>query len=142
MVQIFGERIVVVTGSGLAGFSESAAVVGDHPVSGAEQHGNLQLVAADLSGCRVRETLGDGFVHGANNQLCAEFVCAPVAKLDQLGKLMAGLDIQKRHRYVGRPERLFREAQQADGVFAAGKEQDGAFKLGGDFTHDVNRLRL
>jgi hypothetical protein len=53
---------------------------------------------------------------------------------------VAGLDVQKRHRNVGRAKRLFREAQEADGILAAGEEQGGAFKLGGDFTHDVNRF--
>ena len=53
---------------------------------------------------------------------------------------MAGVDVEKRHRDVRRTERLFREAQQADGILAAGKEQGGALKFGRDFTHDVNRL--
>ena len=58
----------------------------------------------------------------------------------QLGKFVAGLDVQERHGNVRGAERFFREAQQADGILAAGKEQGGAFKLGGDFAHDVNRL--
>jgi len=34
----------------------------------------------------------------------------------------------------------FREPQQADGVLAAGEQNGRALELGGDFTHDVNRL--
>ena len=53
---------------------------------------------------------------------------------------MARLDVEKRHRDVGRAEGLFRQAQQADGILAAGKEQRRALEFPGDFTHDVNRL--
>ena len=53
---------------------------------------------------------------------------------------MAGLDVQKRHGNLRRPKRLFRQAQQTDGILAARKEQGGTLKLGGDFAHDVNRL--
>ena len=56
--------------------------------------------------------------------------------------MMAGFHVEKRHRNVRRAKRFFREAQQADGIFAAGKKQGGALEFGGDFTHDVNRLRF
>ena len=76
----------------------------------------------------------------ADNEFRAEFLGAPVAEFDEFGKFMAGFDVQKRHRDVGRAKRLFREAQQADGILAAGKKQGGALKFPGDFAHDVNRL--
>ena len=106
----------------------------------AEQHGNLKLVAADLAGRRVRDAFFERLVHRADDELRAELFRAAVAELDEFGKFVAGFDVQKRHRNVRRTERLFREAQQADGILAAGKEQGGTFKLGGDFAHDVNRL--
>jgi hypothetical protein len=53
---------------------------------------------------------------------------------------VAGVDVEQWHRDVGRAERLFREAQQADGVLAAGKQQGRPLELGGDFAHDVDRL--
>jgi hypothetical protein len=83
---------------------------------------------------------GDGVLDRADDELGAEFLGPPVAEFDQLGKFVAGLDVQERHGNVRRAERLFREAQQADGILAAGKEQGGTLKFGGDFTHDVNRL--
>ena len=37
---------------------------------------------------------------------------------------------------------FFRQAQQADRIFAAGEENRGPLELGGDFAQDVNRFRL
>ena len=88
----------------------------------------------------MRDALGKRLLDGADDELRAELFGAAVAKLDEFGKFVAGLDVQERHRNVRRTERLFRETQQADGILAAGKKQDGTFKLGRDFTHDVNRL--
>ena len=65
---------------------------------------------------------------------------AAVAKLDEFGKFVTSLDVQERHGNVRRAERFFRQAQEADGILAAGKKQRGAFKLSCDFTHNVNRL--
>ncbi len=109
-------------------------------LDGGEQRGNLQLVAADFAGPRHRNAVGDGVLDLADDELRAEFLCAAVAELIQFGKMMAGVHVQKRHRDVGRAERLFGEAQQADGILAAGEQQGRALELRGDFTHDVNRL--
>jgi len=43
LVQILGEAVVIVAGSGLAGFSKPATVISDYTVSGSEQRGNLLL---------------------------------------------------------------------------------------------------
>jgi len=85
---------------------------------------------------------GDDVVHRADNQFRAEFLRATVAKFNEFGKFMAGFDVQKRHRNVRRTKRFFREAQQADGILAAGKKQGRALEFARDFTHDVNRLRF
>ncbi len=86
------------------------------------------------------QSFGDGLFDGADDQFRAEFLRAPVAEFNQLRKFVAGFDVKKRHRNVRRAERLLREAQQADGILAAGEEQGGALEFSGDLTHDVNRL--
>jgi hypothetical protein len=58
------------------------------------------------------------------------------------GKLVAGLDVEERHRQVGRPEGLFGEAQEADGILAAGEEQRGPLELGRHLAHDVDGFGL
>ncbi len=100
----------------------------------------MQFVAADFAGCGMGQSFGDGLFDGADDQFRAEFLRAPVAEFNQLRKFVAGFDVKKRHRNVRRAERLLREAQQADGILAAGEEQGGALEFSGDLTHDVNRL--
>jgi hypothetical protein len=39
--EIFGERVVVIAGGGLAGLSESAAVVGDNAMARLQKRGDL-----------------------------------------------------------------------------------------------------
>ncbi len=51
---------------------------------------------------------------------------------------MAGFNVEKRHRDVRRTKRLFRKAQEADGILAAGEEQGRALEFRRHFTHDVN----
>ena len=55
---------------------------------------------------------------------------------------MSGINVEQRHGDVGRAERLFGQAQQADGILAAGEEQGGVLEFRRDFTHDVNRFRF
>ena len=65
---------------------------------------------------------------------------ASVAKFVQFGKMMAGIDVEQRQGDVRRPKGLFRQAQQANGVFAAGEQERRPFEFGGDFAQDVNRF--
>ena len=58
--------------------------------------------------------------------------------LGQLGKLMAGLDVEKRHRDIRRTKRFLREAQQADGVLATRKEQRRTLEFPRHLPHDVD----
>jgi len=55
---------------------------------------------------------------------------------------MAGIDVEQRHRNLGRAERFFGEAEEADGILAAGKEQRGALEFAGDFAHHVDGFGL
>ncbi|OQB89208.1 MAG: hypothetical protein BWX86_02514 [Verrucomicrobia bacterium ADurb.Bin122] len=52
--------------------------------------------------------------------------------------MVARVDVEQRERKFGGPEGLFGEAQEADGVLAAGEEQRRALKLAGDFAQDVD----
>jgi hypothetical protein len=54
----------------------------------------------------------------------------------------AGFHIEERHGDFRRAEGFLGEAQEADGILAAGEEQGGALELAGDFAHDVNRFGL
>ena len=65
-----------------------------------------------------------------------------VAELVQLGEMMPGIDVEQRHREVGGAEGFLRQAQQADGVFAAGEQQRGPLEFSGDFPHHVDGFRF
>ena len=109
-------------------------------LDGGEEDGDLKLVAADLTGDRLRDALFEGFVHRADDELGAKLLGAAVAELDEFWKFVAGLDVEERHGNVRGAKGFFREAQEADGILAAGKEQGGALELGGDLAHDMDRL--
>ena len=98
-------------------------------LDGRQQRGNLQAVAADLAGRRHGDAVGDGVLDRADDELGAEFRGPAVAELVQLREMMAGVDVEQRHRDVGGAEGLFRQAQQADGVLAAGEEQRRAARI-------------
>ena len=52
--------------------------------------------------------------------------------------MVPGVDVEERHRDRGWAKGFLRQAQQTDGIFAAGKEQRGAIKFRRHFAHDVN----
>ena len=105
-----------------------------------EQRGNLQLVAADFAGSGHSDAFGDGVFDFADDEFGAEFLGAAITEFIQFGEMMAGIHVEQRHWDVGRAERFFRQAQQGNGILAAGEEQGGPIELRRDFTHDVNRL--
>ena len=72
--------------------------------------------------------------------LHAELRGAAVAELVQLGEVVPGVDVEQRHRDVGRAKGLLRQAQQADGVLAAGEQQRGPLEFRGDLAHHVDGL--
>ena len=101
---------------------------------------------------RLREARGPGLLddaalvdrllHGGDDQPLAELGDAPVAVLDDLGEVVAGVDVHQREREAAGPERLLGQAQQHDRVLAAGEQQHRALELRGDLAHDVDRLGL
>ena len=107
--------------------------------------------AASPIGARLRLSVGvlqhdaagrDRILDRAHDQSLAELRSAPVAKGDDFGKVVPGVDVQQRKRKSARAERLFGEAQQHQRILAAGKEQRGIAALAGDLAQDVDRLRL
>ena len=108
-----------------------------------EQRRRLQAVARRPRAGLLRDAPGvDRLLHRRDDQPLAELGDAAVAKLDDLGEVVARVDVHQREREATRPERLLGEAQQHDRVLAAAEQQHGLRQLGGDLAHDVDRLGL
>ena len=107
-----------------------------------QQDGDLELVAADLPRGLHSEAFLKRLIHGADNEFGAEFLGAAVTEFEKFGKLVSCCNVQEGERNVRRAEGLLRKSKQADRVFASGEENRRAFKLRGDFAHDVDRLSL
>jgi len=88
------------------------------------------------------EAAGDGVLDGAHDEFGAELPGAAVTEFVKLGKMMAGVDVEQWQWQLGRAEGFLRQAQEADGILAAGKEQRGPFEFAGDLAHDVNGFGL
>ena len=65
-----------------------------------------------------------------------------IAKGDDLRKIVSGIDVQQRKGKRTGAECLFRQAQQHQGILAAGEEQGRVAALPRNFAQDVNRLRF
>src|SRR5579862_9877585 len=115
------------------------AVLGDR----VEQRRRLELVPRRARARLLDDAAAvDRLLHACDDEPLAELGDTPVAKLEHLREVVAGVDVHDGERQLAGPERLLREAQQHDRVLAAGEEQHGPLQLGGDLTHDVDRLRL
>ena len=84
----------------------------------------------------------DRVLHAGHDQPLAQLGHAAVAELDDLGEVVAGVDVHEREREARRAERLLGQAQQHDRVLAAAEQQHRALELGGDLAHDVDGLGL
>src|SRR6185437_4738208 len=109
-------------------------------LDGAQERGDLQAIAADIAFGDHRSAFGNGLIHRADNQFRAELLGAAIAKINQLGKLVAGLHVEQRHGNVSRAKSLFRQAQQTNGILAAREKNRGPLEFTGDLTHHVNRF--
>ena len=91
----------------------------------------------------VQESIDRGrLLHRGDDELLAELGDAAVAKLDDLGEVVAGVDVHEREREARRAKGLLGQAQQHDRVLATAEEQDRALELGGHLAHDVDGLGL
>jgi hypothetical protein len=106
-----------------------------------EQHRRLDPVAG-----AVRRLLHQAALqrlrHAGDEELDAELRHAPVAELQDLGEVVAGVDVHHRERDPRRVERLLRQPQHDDRVLAAAEQQHRPLQLGDHLADDVDRLRL
>ena len=108
-----------------------------------EQRRRLQLVPRGARPGLLDDAAAvDRLLHRRDEQRLAELGDAPVAELDHLGEVVAGVDVHDRERELAGAEGLLREPQEHDRVLAAGEEQHRPLELGGDLAHDVDGLRL
>ena len=112
-------------------------------LDGVEQRGGLQLVAAGVV-ARLLAHLPcvNRFLNAAHYQARAESRHQLVAVGDGLGKVVAGVDVQKRKRDAGRIEGLARQMRHHYRVFAAREEDDRPLELLGHLAQDVDGLGL
>src|SRR5881397_2721492 len=59
-------------------------------------------------------------------------------ELNEFREMMARVHIEERHRDVRGTEGFLGQAQEADGILAAGEQQRRPLKLRGDLAHDVD----
>ena len=109
---------------------------------GVQQRGRLQAVARRVARLLLDAALVDRLLDRGDDQPLAQLLDAAVAELEDLGEVVAGVDVHDREREARRPERLLGEAQQHDRVLAAREQQHGSLELGGDLAHDEDRLGL
>ena len=108
-----------------------------------EQRRRLQPVARGARAGLVDDAaVRDRLLDRGDDQPLAELLDAPVAELEHLGEVVAGVDVHHRERELARPERLLRQPEQHDRVLAAGEQQHRPLQLGGDLAEDVDRLGL
>ena len=109
--------------------------------NGVEKGDGLQRVAA----CARAADVGNapcvyGCLHRTNNQLHAHFGNAAIAKLDDLGKVVPGIDV---HHWEGDARRCkcaHCQVQHDDRILAARKQQDWALKFRCNFPDDGDRF--
>ena len=112
-------------------------------LDGVEQRHGLQPVARGARAGLLDRLAGvDRVLHVGDDQARAELLHAPVAELERLREVVAGVHVHEREREAARPEGLLGQAQQDDRVLAAREQQDRALELGGDLAHDEHGLRL
>ena len=125
-----------------------AAAAAEHGVElvlddGVEQRRGLQAVAAGARTLLLdHAAVVDALLHGGHDELHAELGDAAVAELDDLGEVVAGVDVHHRERDAAGPEGLLREAEHDDRVLAAGEQQDRTLELGRHLPHDEDGLVL
>src|SRR3954464_3789426 len=95
-------------------------------LDGVEQRHRLQPVArCARAGLLDRAALVDRLLHAGHDQLLVQLGDAAVAELDDLGEVVAGVDVHEREREAAGTERLLGQPQQDDRVLAAAEQQHG-----------------
>jgi hypothetical protein len=115
------------------------AVLGDRVQEG---HGLEPVARGSRAGLLDHAAAVDRRLDRGDDELDPELGHAAIAEVDDLGKVVPGVDVHDRERDRGRPERLVGQVQEDDRVLPAAEEQDGPLALGGDLPHDEDGLRL
>ncbi len=84
----------------------------------------------------------DRLLHRRDDEVGADAFHRRVAKIEDLGKVVSGVDVHHGERQLRRPERLLGDVQHHDAVLAAGEEQHRTFELGRDLTQQMHGLRF
>lgn len=106
-----------------------------------EQRYRLVLVARLVGRLEHHRATAHRILDRAHDQPLAHLGRAPVAVFDDLGVVVAGIDVQQGKRKTAGTEGFFGQAQQADRT-AAREEQGRVAALAGDFAQDVDGFRL
>ena len=82
----------------------------------------------------------DRILDGAYDQPLSQLRGTSITECDDFRKVVAGVDMEEGKREAARPERLFSEAQQHQGILAAREEQGRVTALARNFAQDMDRL--
>ncbi len=107
-----------------------------------QQGRRLQAVARRVARLFLDAAVVDRLLDRGDDQPLAELLDAAIAEVENLGEVVAGVDVHDREREARRPERLLGESKKNDGVLPAREEQHGPLELGRDLAHDEDRLGL
>ena len=143
LAEVVAEGEDALLGAGLLLVAAGTAEEGVEAVllRGLEQDRRLDPVARAVGllghGAPVDRVLDRG-----DDELDVELVDPPVAVLEHLGEVQAGVDVHDRERDPSRREGLLGQPEHHDRVLAAGEEQAGALHLGSHLADDVDALGL
>ena len=100
-----------------------------------EQRRGLQAIARRTR-CRVFDnaTAVDRLLHRRDDEVDVEPLDRGVAELEDLGKVVAGVDVHDGEGQLRGPERLLGDVQHHDAVLAAREQQDRPLEFGRDFA--------
>ena len=101
-----------------------------------EQDWGLDAVARTV-GLGSDQPALDRILDGGHDELYAELGDPAVPEAQYLRKVVPGVDMHDGKRNGSRTERLLREPEHDDRVFAPGEQQDRTLQLCGDLAHDV-----
>ena len=143
LAELVAVGVDALLGAGLLLVAPAATEGGGEAVllEGVEQGADLEAVAAGLA-VVDDDAVGDGLLDAGHDQADAEPADPVVAAGEDLGEVVAGVDLEDRERDLGGVEGLLGQPHHDDGVLAAGEHQHRLLELGGDLAEDVDRLRL
>ena len=143
LAELVAVGVDALLGAGLLLVAAAAAERGGEALllDGVEQGADLEPVAGGLAVVDDDAVL-DRLLDAGDDQAQPEAADPAVTGHEDLGEVVAGVDLEHREGDLRRVEGLLGQAQHHDGVLAAGEHQHRLLELGGDLAEDVDRLRL